>query len=179
MKIKIRDVTLELVTGDITDQKVDAIVNAANSELRGGGGVDGAIHRRGGPEIMAACRKLGACPTGQVRLTAAGRLPSQGVIHAVGPVWRGGGQDEKSLLASAYKQALALARAEKFQSLAFPSLSTGAYGYPIDQASYTALGVVLDFMAQEGPPPASICFVLFSEKDLQAYAQSLQELRPS
>ena len=131
--------TLRLVEGDITRQPADAIVNAANEALSGGGGVDGAIHRVGGPTIMEECRKLGHCPTGQAVVTAAGRLPARYVMHTVGPVWRGGRQGEENLLASAYASCLVKAAELGLKSIVFPSLSTGAYGYPLRDAARVAM----------------------------------------
>ena len=137
-----------VLRADITTLSVDAIVNAANETLLGGGGVDGAIHRAAGPELLAACRRIPEvrpgvrCPTGEVRLTPAFELPTRFVIHAVGPVWRGGGRGEADLLASCYASALLLARREALRSIAFPAISCGVYGYPVDQAARIAVGVV-------------------------------------
>ena len=167
--------TIRLERGDITTVRVDAIVNAANSSLLGGGGVDGAIHRAGGPAILEECRRIGGCPTGEVRITTGGRLPARYVIHTVGPVWWGGQRGEPDLLASAYRSSLALAKERSLQTIAFPSISTGAYGYPIDKAARIALGTVLRELAQ----PSSlreVTFVLFSERDLQVYEQALDEV---
>jgi O-acetyl-ADP-ribose deacetylase len=166
---------LHLVQGDITKIEVDAIVNAANSGLRGGGGVDGAIHRAGGPAIMAECRKLGGCPTGEARLTTAGNLPARYVIHTVGPVWHGGRDREADLLASAYRSSMALAKEHNVVSIAFPSISTGVYGYPIEQAARIALTTVLATAPDSGSV-RDVTFVLFSAGDLRVYEQALQEV---
>lgn len=166
---------LELVQGDITLQEVDAIVNAANSALAGGGGVDGAIHRRGGPEIMAECRKIGGCPTGQTVMTTAGRLPAKKVLHTVGPIWRGGGAGEVELLASCYRTALTLARDNELNSVAFASISTGVYGYPVKKAAAVALSAIAVFM-QENPQPALVRMVLFDESTLAAYEEVMAGL---
>jgi O-acetyl-ADP-ribose deacetylase (regulator of RNase III) len=165
---------LELVTGDITQQTIDAIVNAANSHLAGGGGVDGAIHRLGGPTIMAETRARypQGCPTGSAVLTRGGALPARYVIHAVGPIWRGGDQDEAPLLAGAYRQSLHLAVTQGCQSIAFPSLSTGAYGYPIALAAQTALTTVVACL-QEQQQPSLVRFVLFDHGTYEAYATVL------
>ncbi len=167
--------TLELTRGDITTEAVDAIVNAANSALSGGGGVDGAIHSVGGPAIMAECRKIGGCPTGTAVITGAGELPSSYVIHTVGPVYRGGNRGEAELLKSAYMSSLKLAKEHGLHSLAFPSISTGVYSYPTEEAAEIALSTVIDFLKV----PSSIelvRFVLFSDSDLRAYSSVLEGL---
>jgi len=160
--------TVELVLGDITLQVTEAIVNAANSGLRGGAGVDGAIHRVGGPEIMRECRQLGGCPTGSARLTTAGLLKARFVIHAVGPVWRGGDSGEAELLAGAYRESLELANQHGVTSVSFPSISTGAYRYPLDQAAPLALDTVISHL--EGDTSVrTVVFVLFNEAAFDAY----------
>lgn len=159
---------IELVRGDITVQQIDAIVNAANTSLLGGGGVDGAIHRAGGPEILAACRTLGGCATGDAKITTGGRLPARHVIHTVGPVYRDGRHGEPELLASAYRRSLEVATRHGVRRIAFPSISTGAYRYPIDQAARVALQAVTAYLA-EHPEIELVRFVLFSETDLAVY----------
>ena len=176
MKVEIEGAAVELVQGDITLQEVDAIVNAANSGLRGGGGVDGAIHRAGGPEIMAECRRIGGCPTGKAVITSGGRLPARHVIHAVGPVYRGGSSGEKDLLAGAYRSSLELAVGKGLRSVAFPSISTGAYGYPIRDASRVALGAVRDYLIEHPASLDLVRFVLFSQADYEVYAEALREV---
>ena len=175
MKITVGRSVLELVEGDITLQKVDAIVNAANTTLLGGGGVDGAIHRAGGPSILQECKKIGGCATGDAVITGGGNLPARHVIHTVGPVWHGGSHGEPALLASAYAKSLALAAARKLTSIAFPSISTGAYGYPLDQAADIALATVLEHLS--GSTTLSIVrFVLFNRMTFEAYKHALGEL---
>ncbi len=174
MQVQVNGVTLELVQGDITQQDTAAIVNAANSGLRGGGGVDGAVHRAGGPAIMAECRKIGRCDTGNAVITTGGKLRARHVIHAVGPIYRGG-QGEPEMLASAYRSSLEVARQNNVKTVAFPSLSTGAYGYPIAQAARIALQTVMDELRAHGQVEL-VRFVLFTEGDLRAYEQALEEL---
>ena len=170
--------TLELVQGDITVQKVDAIVNAANSGLRGGGGVDGAIHRAGGPAIMAECRRIGGCPTGSAVITTGGNLPARHVIHAVGPVWRGGGSGEAALLAGAYRASLQVAVENACRTVAFPSISTGVYAYPIRDAARVALATVAQFL-QDNPGKLDLVrLVLFSAADYAVYEEALDEEAP-
>jgi O-acetyl-ADP-ribose deacetylase (regulator of RNase III) len=171
---------IELVLGDITRQAVDAIVNAANSTLLGGGGVDGAIHRAGGPAILDECRAIraerGECPTGQAVLTGGGGLPARHVIHAVGPVWHGGSRGEAELLASCYRNALRIAADRGFRTVAFPSISTGIYGYPVELAASTALSAVASFLAAEPVAPDLVRFVLFDPVTFATYAGALEAL---
>ena len=168
--------TVELVRGDITAQATDAIVNAANTTLLGGGGVDGAIHRAGGPGILAECRTLGGCATGDAKLTRGGRLPARFVIHAVGPVYRDGGHGEPELLASAYRRSLEVAVEHGLRSVAFPSISTGAYRFPIAEAAPIALGTVARFLAAHPGMLSLVRFALFSDADLAAYETALAAL---
>ena len=163
---------ITLVQGDITRQEVDAIVNAANERLLGGGGVDGAIHRAAGPELLEECRTLGGCPTGDARITKGYHLPSRFVIHTVGPVWRGGERGEADLLAACYRTSLQLAVEYKVRTIAFPSISTGAYGYPVHQAAKIAVETVEDFLAA-APSIEEIRFVCFSPADYQVYLGEL------
>ena len=148
MQVTIGSAILELVEGDITQQKVDAIVNAANTTLLGGGGVDGAIHRAGGPAILEECKKIGGCPTGEAVITSGGNLPAQWVIHTVGPVWHGGEQGEPALLESAYRRCFDVALENRISSIAFPAISTGVYGYPKEQAAEIALQVMQQYSHQ-------------------------------
>jgi O-acetyl-ADP-ribose deacetylase (regulator of RNase III) len=166
---------LSLKLGDITEQDVDAIVNAANASLLGGGGVDGAIHGAAGPELLAACRELGGCPTGQARLTRGYRLRARYVIHAVGPVYRDGQRGEDALLKRAYQNSLALARIHGLKSIAFPAISCGAYGYPLPEAARIALSAVLDELARSAQPE-QVRFVLFSGPVLAAFTDALSKL---
>ena len=170
---------LELVQGDITEQDTDAIVNAANSGLAGGGGVDGAIHRAGGPKIMEECRKIGGCPTGEARITSGGDLEARYVIHAVGPVYRDGASGEEHLLASAYLSSLRLAVENGLRSIAFPSLSTGAYRYPLREAAEVALRTVAEFLRNERHGLELVCFVLFDGRTLEEYEEALDRLLPN
>lgn len=166
---------IELVQDDITRQTTDAIVNAANTTLLGGGGVDGAIHRAGGPDILAACRKLGGCATGDAKLTPGGRLPARFVIHTVGPVYRDGRHGEPELLASAYHRSLEVAVGAELRSVAFPSISTGAYGYPIAEAAPIALRTVRRFDREHPGALDLIRFVVFSAPDLAVYQETLEK----
>jgi O-acetyl-ADP-ribose deacetylase (regulator of RNase III) len=162
---------ITLLQGDITEQTVDAIVNAANAQLAGGGGVDGAIHRAGGPSIMEECRRLAGCPTGDARATGAGDLDARWVVHAVGPVWRGGDRGEDALLASAHRRALEVAAELGARSVAFPAISTGVYGFPVERAAPIALRE-----AAAAPPPIDeVRFVLFSDRDLDVYRRAARQ----
>ena len=170
---------LVLVQGDITKQAVDAVVNAANSSLMGGGGVDGAIHRAGGPAILEECKKIvreiGRLDPGKAVITTGGNLPARHVIHTVGPVWRGGTRGEAETLAGAYRESLRLAERHGLRTVAFPSISTGAYGYPIDEAARVALTAVADHL-KAGSPLEEVRFVLFSARDLDAYRAALERI---
>jgi O-acetyl-ADP-ribose deacetylase (regulator of RNase III) len=166
---------IEIVQGDITLLEVDAVVNAANQSLLGGGGVDGAIHRSAGPQLLAECRKLGGCPTGEARLTSGYSLPARYVIHTVGPVWHGGDRNEDNLLASCYRNSLELALKLKLRSIAFPSISTGVYRFPIKKASRIALRVIHDLIVSE-PDAPRVMITCFSEEDLACYQKACQEL---
>lgn len=170
----INGVTLALLRGNIVDMQVDAIVNAANSALAGGGGVDGAIHRAGGPTIMAECDKIGGCPTGSAVPTTAGKLKARYVYHAVGPIYRGSAEDAR-LLASAYDACLRLAEQHKIQSIAFPSLSTGVYGYPLDEAAPIALRTVIEHIEQ-ATSLKEVTFVLFGADSYQAFERALTQM---
>ena len=175
MRLAVKRSAIELVEGDITRQDTDAIVNAANRSLLGGGGVDGAIHRAGGPAILAECRTLGGCATGDAKITTGGNLKARHVIHAVGPVYHEGSPEVARLLASAYRRSLEVAEANGLASVAFPSISTGAYGYPIQDAARIALATVKAYL--EGATGVTLVrFVLFGRKDFDVYAKALKEL---
>ena len=169
---------IEVVQGDITKERVDAIVNAANSRLAGGGGVDGAIHRAGGPAIMAECRKLGGCNTGDAKITGGGNLPARHVIHAVGPVYHGGARGEPELLASCYRRSLEIDVENKLKSIAFSAISCGVYGYPIPDAANIALTTVKAFI-ETHPGIELVRFVLFSEDILQIFRTTANKLLTS
>ena len=168
------DPRIEIIQGDITELAVDAIVNAANSSLLGGGGVDGAIHRAAGPELLEACRKLGGCPTGEARLTEGYRLPARYVIHAVGPVWTGGKNNEDALLASAYRASLTLAVQHGLRSIAFPAISTGAYGFPLERAVPIALNTVQAFLGND-QTLQRVIMVCFGADVYQTYMRFFQQ----
>jgi O-acetyl-ADP-ribose deacetylase (regulator of RNase III) len=168
---------IEAVIGDLTKQHVDAIVNAANTSLLGGGGVDGAIHRAAGPELLAECRQIGGCPTGEARITKGYQLPARWVIHTVGPVWRGGDHNEEELLARCYRNVLALGARPEYgiRTIAFPSISTGAYGFPIHQAALIAVDEVDRVLARKNPFDL-IRFVCFSDPVYQAYVEAGRQM---
>jgi len=178
MQRKVGKAKLELVQGDITQQDTEAIVNAANSSLLGGGGVDGAIHRAGGAQIDEECRKIGGCPPGEARITSGGRLKAKYVIHTVGPIYHGGRSGEAQTLANAYRNSLVLALQHGIKSLAFPSISTGAYGYPIAPAAAIALRTVTEYL-QAHPEVELVRFVLFDQVAYDAYRQALDDLIPA
>jgi O-acetyl-ADP-ribose deacetylase (regulator of RNase III) len=181
MDFKVGNAILSLVKGDLTDVEADAIVNAANSTLLGGGGVDGAIHQKGGPKILEECQRIrtkewpDGLPTGNAVITSGGNLKAKHVIHTVGPIWRGGFYDEAKLLRQAYRNSLKLALASGLKTVAFPSISTGAYGFPVQEASVVALSVVKDFLEQEDRLER-VTFVLFSDRDLQVYLKTATDL---
>jgi len=179
MEKLINKTKLSLIQGDITKQETDAIVNAANSSLMGGGGVDGAIHRAGGPTILEDCKKIvaqrGRLPAGQAVITTGGNLKAKHVIHTVGPIWHGGNRGEPETLASAYWESLKVAVENGLKSVSFPSISTGAYGYPLEQAARVALGAVIEFLKQDSSLE-EVDFALFDSRTLDAYSRVLEEL---
>jgi O-acetyl-ADP-ribose deacetylase len=176
--VRIGSSRLELAEGDITRQDTEAIVNAANTTLLGGGGVDGAIHRAGGPQILEECRKIGGCPTGEARITSGGRLAAKWVIHTVGPIFRDGRHGEAALLASAYRNSLSLAGERGIETIAFPSLSTGAYGYPLAEAARIALTTTVEYLTAH-PEIALVRFALFGHTAYRAYEAALNEFAPT
>jgi O-acetyl-ADP-ribose deacetylase (regulator of RNase III) len=165
---------IEVILGDITMQKVDAIVNAANTTLLGGGGVDGAIHRTAGPKLLEECRTLGGCPTGEAKITQGYNLPAQWVIHTVGPIWHGGKHGEDELLASCYRKSLALAVRHGLRSIAFPAISTGAYGFPLERATRIAVHEVGAYL-EKNPSLEKAVFVCFDQRAYDCYAKVLKE----
>jgi len=169
---------IELVEGDITLQETDAIVNAANRTLLGGGGVDGAIHRAAGPELLAECRTLGGCPTGEAKITKGYRLPAKYVIHTVGPIYRDGSQGEPELLANCYKNSMDVAMSNGLESVAFPSISTGAYGYPIEEAAEIALKTVAGFLDKH-PQIKKVRFCLFGTHNYNVFSETIKRLKRS
>ena len=176
-ELRIGKTRITFVRGDITEQETDAIVNAANSTLMGGGGVDGAIHRAGGPAILEECKKIvaetGQCPTGHAVITTGGNLKAGHVIHTVGPVWRGGANREPELLASAYRNSLTRAAEHGLKTISFPSISTGAYGYPVAEAAKVALRSIADYVRNQ--PFDEVRFVLFSKSDFETYKAAARE----
>jgi len=178
MEVTVNKTKVSIVQGDITRQATDAIVNAANSSLMGGGGVDGAIHRAGGPAILEECKKIvaqqGRLPTGQAVITTGGNLKARYVIHTVGPIWHGGSRNEAELLRSAYYECLKLAAENKLASISFPSISTGAYGYPVDEAAKIAVSTVVSFLKEQATSLKDVVFVLFDSRTYQSYRSALQ-----
>ncbi len=166
---------MEIIKGDITKLNIDVIVNAANSSLLGGGGVDGAIHRAAGPELLNYCRNLNGCPTGEAKITPGFNLPAKFVIHTVGPVWRGGNYNEDGLLANCYKNSLNLAVQNKLKTIAFPAISTGVYGYPVEEATGIAIKTVKEFLSSDNTIE-KVIFVCFSSFDSETYMKLFTEL---
>ncbi len=177
MEVQVGASRLVLARGDITREVTQAIVNAANTTLLGGGGVDGAIHRAGGPQILEECRTIGGCPTGEARITSGGRLKARHVIHAVGPVYRDGTRGEAALLERAYRSSLELASARGIRSVSFPAISTGAYGYPMDEAARVALATALAYL-WDHPEILLVRFVLFGDAAYETFAGALKGLAP-
>ncbi len=179
-EVKINQVTLRITQGDITQQTTDAIVNAANSSLMGGGGVDGAIHRAGGPAILEECKQIvskqGRLPTGKAVMTTGGNLKARFVIHTVGPIWYGGNKGEPELLASAYRESLKVAVEKNLSSVAFPSISTGAYGYPVAKAAEVALSTVVSFFKERVTSIKEVVFVLFDSATFTTYSSALEQI---
>jgi len=180
MSKKVGNTLINFIQGDITGEEVDAIVNAANSGLMGGGGVDGAIHRAGGSQILDECRKIaskiGRLPAGESVITTGGNLPAKYVIHTVGPVWHGGSNGEPQILKNAYFNSLKIGAENNLESIAFPSISTGIYGYPIENACVVAVGTVSDFLKDQKHNYKEVRFILFSEKDYQNYKEIIEKI---
>lgn len=173
--MSVGDGYIELVQGDITRQDVDAIVNAANRSLLGGGGVDGAIHRVAGPQLLEACQKIGGCPPGEARITPGFRLPAASVIHTVGPIWRGGDHGEDATLARCYRNTMSLAAQHQVRSIAFPSISTGAYGFPVDRAARIAVRELRDAV-ERYPDIVTVRVVCFGQNTFSAYERAMDDL---
>ena len=180
IEVTINQVKLHIIQGDITKQSTDAIVNAANPSLMGGGGVDGAIHRAGGPAILDGCKQIvarqGRLPTGKAVMTTGGNLKARYVVHTVGPIWHGGDKEEPDMLASAYQESLKLAMENQLSSISFPSISTGAYGYPVDRASRVAIGAVIASLRHSLTSVKEVVFVLFDSQTFSAYSSALKEI---
>jgi O-acetyl-ADP-ribose deacetylase (regulator of RNase III) len=178
MEVTVNKTTVAMIQGDITKQAVDAIVNAANSSLMGGGGVDGAIHRAGGPAILRECKEIvvrqGRLPTGQAVMTTGGNLKARYVIHTAGPIWHGGSGNEAALLRSAYYECLKVATENKLASVSFPSISTGAYGYLVNEAAEVAMGTVVSFLEEQATSLEKVVFVLFDSLTYQSYCSALR-----
>jgi O-acetyl-ADP-ribose deacetylase (regulator of RNase III) len=178
-EVTINQTKLSIIQGDITHQATDAIANAANSSLMGGGGVDGAIHRAGGPAILEECKQIvarqGRLPAGKAVITTGGNLPARFVIHTVGPVWRGGNSEEPELLTSAYQESLKIAHSNNLSSISFPSISTGAYGYPMDKAARVALTAIISFLREGTTSVKEVVFVLFDSATFASYTSLLTE----
>jgi len=179
-EVTVNQAKLRIIQGDITKQDTDAIVNAANSSLMGGGGVDGAIHRAGGPAILEECKQIvarqGRLPTGKAVMTTGGKLKARYVLHTVGPVWHGGSRGESEMLASAYRESLKLAMENQLSSISFPSISTGIYGYPVEEASQVAIGTVVATLRQNVTSVKEVVFVLFDSRTYGAYSSALKEI---
>jgi len=175
MEAKVGSAKIELLEGDITSQDTDAIVNAANRSLLGGGGVDGAIHRAAGPQLLAECRTLGGCETGEAKITRGYNLKARHVIHTVGPIYHSAGRKAPELLASCYRRSLEVASQNKLKSVSFPSISTGAYGYPLEEAAPIAIKTVMDYLKAH-PDIELVRFVLFGRDAYQAYEKALKDL---
>ena len=183
MEVILANTKLSIIQGDITRQATDAIVNAANPSLMGGGGVDGAIHRAGGLAILEECKQIvakqGRLPTGKAVITTGGSLKAKRVIHTVGPIWHGGGKNEAELLASAYRESLKVAAENKLASISFPSISTGAYGYPVAEAARIAVSTAVSFLTEQATSIKEIVFVLFDSRTYESYLLALQEVPDS